>query len=83
LVKINTICGGGDLFIPSTCPMVCEESSQRPVWSATMLAVAVEPLMRPTDDTLCWFCCSTWPFMCTENISGSELIPSRCRLTEA
>jgi hypothetical protein len=26
-------------------------------------------------------CCSTWPFMCTENTSCSELMPTRCRLT--
>lgn len=65
------------------CFMVCDESSQRPVWSPTMLAVAVEPLIRPTDDTLWPVCCSTWPFMCTENTSGSELIATRCRLTEA
>lgn len=70
-------------LLPSMCLTVCEESSQRPAWRATMPAVAVEPLMRPTEDTLCPVCRSTWPFMCTENTSGSELIPTRCRLTEA
>lgn len=67
----------------SMCLMVCEESSQRPLWRATMVAVVEEPLIRPTDDTLCPLCCSTCPFICTENTSGSELIPTRCRLTEA
>lgn len=75
--------GDGALTVPSMCLMVCEESSQRPVWRATMLAVVEEPLIRPTDDILCPVCCSTCPFICTENTSGSELIPNRCRLTEA
>lgn len=48
-----------------------------------MLAVMEEPLMSPTDDTLCPVCSSTCPFICTENTSGSELIPTRCSLTEA
>lgn len=49
--------------LPSMCLTVCEEISQRPVWRATMLAVAVELLIRPTEETLCPFCWSTWPFM--------------------
>lgn len=69
--------------LPSKCLMVCDESIHRPVCRATMLAVAEEPLIRPTEDTLCPDCCSTWPLRCTEKTSGSELIPTRWRLTEA
>lgn len=69
--------------LPSMCLTVCEESSQRPVWTATMLAVMEEPVMSPTDDTLCPACSSTCPFICTENTSGSEFIPTRCTLTGA
>lgn len=65
------------------CFIICEDSSQRPVWTATMLMVVEEPLIRPTEDILCPFCCSTCPFICTENTSGSELMPTRCRLTGA
>lgn len=72
-----------DQELPLICLIVCEESSHLPVWRATMLAVAEDPLISPTEDTLCPMCRSTCPFICTENTSGSELIPNRCRLTEA
>lgn len=71
------------VYPPSLCLKVWEESSQRPAWGATRLAVAQEPLMSPTDDTLWPLWVRTWPFMWTENTSGSELIPTRWRLTEA
>ena len=67
--------------IPSMCLLVCEDSSQRPGWTALMLPVVAEPLTSPTVDILWSRCCSTWPFMCTENTSCSELMPTRCRLT--
>lgn len=61
---------------------MCEERSQRPVLTAVMLALVAVPAIRPTEDTRWSACCRTCPLICTENSSGSELMPTRCRLTE-
>lgn len=68
---------------PWTCVLVRDDSSQRPVWTATMPAVAVDPLIRPNEDTLWSLCSSTWPFTCSEKTSGCELMAIRWRLTAA